>query len=116
MSECRCSLRDARALPVGQAFALLAALKANRGWTVEGAPYALRDIAQNDEARMTNDEPEDRVAHAPPEPAAHGTSGGRDVGEPRVGSGASPEHPTEESAGAPIPTREARALPGEEGS
>jgi hypothetical protein len=38
------SRADARATPVGEAFALLAADKRNRGWMPAGATYAQRDV------------------------------------------------------------------------
>lgn len=40
------SRADARSIPVGEAFALLAADKRNRGWLPSGATYAQRDVIQ----------------------------------------------------------------------
>ena len=40
------SRADARATPVGEAFALLSAVTRNRGWTPAAATYAQRDVIQ----------------------------------------------------------------------
>lgn len=41
--------QDALALPVGQVLALVAAHRANEGWTVAGEPYALRSTGVSEE-------------------------------------------------------------------
>jgi hypothetical protein len=46
IAQLRMSRTDARSTPVGEAFALLAADKRNRGWMPSGASYAQRDVLQ----------------------------------------------------------------------
>ena len=41
------TLHAARMLPVGEAFALIAAHRCNQGWTVAGEGYALRDVTDD---------------------------------------------------------------------
>ena len=49
------SRADARATPVGEAFALLAADKRNRGWMPAGATYAQRDVIRPQERKEDTD-------------------------------------------------------------
>lgn len=56
------SMGEALALPVGQAFALVAAHRINEGWSVAGETYAQRDVV-------------DREGEAPPEPIIVGSVG-----------------------------------------
>ena len=44
VTQCGLSLAEARSCPVGEAYALTAALRRNQGWTVAGEAYALRDV------------------------------------------------------------------------
>lgn len=44
VSQCGLSPRDAGALPVKHAYALMAATRRNQGWQCAGTPYALREI------------------------------------------------------------------------
>ncbi len=53
MAQCRLSYESALAMPVGRAFALIAALRRNQGWSVAGVPYALRDVS-NSEPELSN--------------------------------------------------------------
>lgn len=57
------SRADARSIPVGEAFALLATDKRNRGWQPSAATYAQRDVLKpKDEGRRMKDEREE-AAH-----------------------------------------------------
>ena len=47
-SQLGLSLAEALALPVGQAFALIAAHRCNEGWSVAGETYAQRDIPEEE--------------------------------------------------------------------
>jgi hypothetical protein len=49
VAEVGVSVAEARALSVGEAFALLACNRHNQGWTPKGTPYALREIGGADE-------------------------------------------------------------------
>ena len=44
VAQCRIAPAEAMALRVDQAFALMAAVRRNQGWSVAGLPYALRDL------------------------------------------------------------------------
>ena len=67
--DAHCRLAEAKAMPVGQAFALLAAIKGNRGWTVEGTPYALRDISDETEEVTSHQSVESNQTSVPPREA-----------------------------------------------
>ena len=45
--QCHLSIAEARALPVGQAYALMAAARRNQGWEVAGPTYAWRDLEES---------------------------------------------------------------------
>jgi hypothetical protein len=51
VTQCRLSMAEARSLPVGEAFPLIAAMRRNEGWSVAGVTYAYRDIGENAESR-----------------------------------------------------------------
>lgn len=53
--QCGCSRVEALNFPVGQAFALIAAMRRNQGWEVAGEPYALREM-ENQGEKMGNQE------------------------------------------------------------
>jgi len=50
VTQCGLSMEEALALPVGRAFALVAAMRRNDGWEVAGTSYALREVSIGEEA------------------------------------------------------------------
>ena len=48
--QCSLSAEEARALPVAQVFALIAAMRHNESWECASEPYALRDVAAQEAA------------------------------------------------------------------
>lgn len=51
VAQCKLSLADAAAMPVAQVLALIAAHRANQGWTVSGTPYAFREVLAGEVTR-----------------------------------------------------------------
>jgi hypothetical protein len=46
VTQCGVPPSEALALPVGQAYALIAGHRRNQGWIITGTPYALRDVPE----------------------------------------------------------------------
>lgn len=75
VSQIGLTMAEARALPVGEAFALIAGHRINQGWTVKGETYADRDVEDEVEGR------ESRVESGPGGVAAPARGeGGQDHG------------------------------------
>ena len=76
--QCGLAPRDARALPVGEAYALTAALRRNAGWEATGTLYALRDVA--DGQNLQNEQTGESPAPSPPS-AVHSVNPVQNTGE-----------------------------------
>lgn len=67
--QCGLSPADANAMPVAQAYALLAAMRRNQGWKEAGTPYNLRDLDDEEPvaaeaAHSSPETTEEGIAHA----------------------------------------------------
>lgn len=56
VTQCGLSRAEARACPVGEAYALTAAHRRNQGWRVAGTPYALRHMERGEDGGSKMDD------------------------------------------------------------
>ena len=54
VTQCGLGPEDALALPVGRAYALVAAHRRNQGWRAAGTEYALRELAETEGQNLQN--------------------------------------------------------------